>query len=179
MGGGINSFFRDKEKAFYVKYRTNPSQPNDYGTDGATLSADGKTFIVAVGEYDGKMDLYISRKNAYGQWSYMKRLAISTLGNERSPFLSADGKTLYFASDGYGGWGGLDIFKTTLYDNNECGDIYNLGEPINTKGNDCGFVTNLDNTTMLMIQNNDIISIKPVLPPLPNKEFPEINPKKD
>ncbi|TAE15169.1 MAG: hypothetical protein EAZ95_09000 [Bacteroidetes bacterium] len=202
LGGGITQFFKDKmmgisketpvmdsvfKNGKWKKIKPKPKAPNntyptftnDYATDGMTISPDGKIFIVAVGEYEGNMDLYISRQDATGTWSYLKRLNISTTGNERTPFLASDGKTLYFASDKYNSIGGLDIFKTTLYDNNECGDIYNLGEPINTKGNDCGFVTNLDNTTMLMIQNNDIISIKPVLPPLPNKEFPEINPKKD
>lgn len=156
MGGGINSFFKDKEKAWFIKARQNPLLPNDYATDGATLSADGKTFIVAVGEYDGKMDLYISRKNAYGQWSYMKRLAVSTLGDERSPFLSADGKTLYFASDGYGGWGGLDIFKTTLNEDDSHGSIVNLGTPFNTYLDDYGFILTASGDEAYFVREGDI-----------------------
>ncbi|NJL14045.1 MAG: hypothetical protein HC913_14235 [Microscillaceae bacterium] len=78
LGGGITQFFRDMSMLPPI---------GSLGTDGATLSPDGRTFIVAAGkDYQGNLDLYISRKNAYGQWSYLTRLSVSTLGNERSPF---------------------------------------------------------------------------------------------
>ena len=137
LGDGINQFFKDRAGRHRAKmYRG----ANDYATDGATMSADGKTFIVAVGVYNGKMDLYISKKGRYGRWSYLRRLSISTQGNERSPFLAADGKTLFFASDGYGGFGGLEILKTTLNADGSHGKIVNLGAPFNTYLNDYGFV---------------------------------------
>jgi Tol biopolymer transport system component len=156
LGGGINAFFLDKEKAFYKRYALDTNTPNDYGTDGVTLSPDGKIFIVAVGEYDGNMDLYISRKNAYGVWSYPKRLPISTLGDERSPFLAGDGKTLYFASDGYGGWGGLDIFKTVLNDNDTCGEIVNIGAPFNNWEDDYGFILTASGNDAYFVREGDI-----------------------
>ncbi|TAG84970.1 MAG: hypothetical protein EAZ20_16235, partial [Bacteroidetes bacterium] len=141
LGGGINQFFNqialmDSQNRSIIL----GEKENNYATDGATLSADGKIFIVAVGQYTGKMDLYISRKNDANVWSYPKRLPISTLGNERSPFLAADGKSLYFASDGYGGWGGLDIHKTTLNDDDTCGEVINVGSPFNTWQDDYGLV---------------------------------------
>ncbi len=153
LGGGINSFFVDREQNHN---NTNPLGVNDYATDGVTLSADGKTFIVAVGEYDGNMDLYISRKNAYGQWSYLKRLAVNTLGDERNPFLAADGKTLYFGSDGYGGWGGLDIFKTVLDDNDNHGEIINIGSPFNTYLDDYGFILTASGNEAYFVREGDI-----------------------
>ena len=58
---------------------------------------------------------------------------ISTPKNERSIFIAADGKTVYFASNGYGGKGGLDILKTTLNEDGTFDELYNLGEPFNTK----------------------------------------------
>jgi Tol biopolymer transport system component len=154
LGGGINSFFVDRSMAH--ERRNLGLGPNDYATDGATLSADGKTFIVAVGEYDGSMDLFISRKNALGQWSYLKRLAVSTLGDERSPFLAPDGKTLYFASDGYGGFGGLDIFKTTLNDNDSHGAIVNLGSPFSTYLADYGFILTASGNEAYFVREGDI-----------------------
>lgn len=155
LGGGINSFFVDRANA-HIRRDPLQTSDNDYATDGVSLSADGKTFIVAVGEYDGNMDLYISRKNAYGQWSYLTRLAVSTLGDERSPFLAADGKTLYFASDGYGGWGGLDIFKTTIDENGKHGDIVNLGSPFNTYLDDYGFILTASGDEAYFIREGDI-----------------------
>jgi len=155
LGGGINSFFVDRAKAHKREDPLGLSN-NDYATDGATLSSDGNTFIVAVGEYDGNMDLYISHKNTYGQWSYLKRLAVSTLGDERSPFLAADGKTLYFASDGYGGWGGLDMFKTILKDNDSNENIINLGSPFNTYLEDYGFILTASGNEAYFVREGDI-----------------------
>lgn len=149
LSGGITAFFADmyyKQKPFlYV------------ATDGATMSADGNTFIVAAGkDYDGNMDFYISRKNAYGQWSYLKKLSISTMGNERSPFLASDGKTLYFASDGYGGWGGLEILKTTVEANDSHGEVVNLGAPFNTWLDDYGFVLTASGDDAYFVREGDI-----------------------
>lgn len=145
LGGGITAFFRDREK-----------KGLELATDGATMSADEKTFIVAVGPYDGNMDLYISRKNAYGYWSYPQRLSVSTFGNERSPFLAGDGKTLYFASDGYGGWGGLDIYKTTINDNGSHGKMINIGIPFNSYLDDYGFILTASGDEAYFIREGDI-----------------------
>ncbi len=148
LGGGITSFFADLQD----------SPPwGAVATDGATMSADGNTFIVAAGkDYDGNLDLYISRKNAYGQWSYPTRLSVSTLGDERSPFLAGDGKTLYFASDGYGGWGGLDIFKTVINADGSHGEIVNIGAPFNTWLDDYGFTLTSSGNDAFFVREGDI-----------------------
>jgi hypothetical protein len=157
LGGGISQFFNDlaNQDAKNILIQLG-SQENNYATDGATVSADGKTFVVAVGQYTGKMDLYISRKNESGYWSYLKRLPVSTLGNERSPFLAADGKTLYFASDGYGGWGGLDIHKTTIHEDDTCGEVVNIGAPFNTWQDDYGFVLTASGDEVYFVREGDI-----------------------
>lgn len=148
LGGGITRFFRDLE-------RKNPF--GGLATDGATVSADGNTFIVAAGtDYQGNMNLYISRKTRFGQWSYLKRLSVSTYFNERSPFLSADGKTLYFASNGYGGRGGLDIFKTVINSDDSHGEIVNIGEPFNTWLDDYGFILTADGDEAYFVREGDI-----------------------
>ncbi|OJJ15604.1 hypothetical protein BKI52_37610 [marine bacterium AO1-C] len=151
LGDGINQFFKDRAR----KQLFNRG-PNNYATDGATMSADGKTFIVAVGVYDGKMDLYISKKGRYGRWSYLRRLSVSTAGNERTPFLAADGKTLYFASDGYGGYGGLEILKTTLNPDGSHGKVVNLGAPFNTYLDDYGFIMPASGDDAYFVRQGDI-----------------------
>lgn len=140
LGGGITEFFKSNFDA----------------TDGMTMSPDGKTFIVACGnDYLNNMDLYISRKGPRG-WSYCKRLGVSTPLDDRSAFIAADGQTLYFASNGYGGYGGLDIFKTTINPDGSCGEVINLGKPFNTPKDDYGFILTGDGHEGYFIRNGDI-----------------------
>lgn len=142
LGGGIHQFFKEFQ----------------YGTDGMTISPDGRTFIVAAGaDYDGAMDLFISYFQN-GKWTYPRKLPISTPGDERSPFIAADGETLYFASDGYKGFGGLDIYKVSLTEaragNNA--KVFNLGSPFNTASNDYGFMITSDGKEAYLIRDGNI-----------------------
>ncbi|GAB4127317.1 MAG: hypothetical protein OHK0045_11970 [Raineya sp.] len=142
LGGGIHQFFKEYQ----------------YGTDGMTISPDGKTFIVAAGaDYDGAMDLFISYFQN-GQWTYPKKLSISTEGDERSPFIAADGETLYFASDGYDGFGGLDIYKVSLAEakTGASPKVFNVGTPFNTASNDYGFIITSDGKEVYLIRDGDI-----------------------
>ncbi len=140
LGGGITEFFRTHK-----------------ATDGMAISPDEKLFIVAADryEYDGAMDIYYSRKTKYG-WTYCMKLPISTNGDERSVFLAADGRTLYFASDGYRGYGGLDIFKTTLNPDGTVGKVVNIGAPFNTPKDDYGFILTADGSEAYFVRNGDI-----------------------
>lgn len=140
LGGGITEFFQTHK-----------------ATDGMAISPDENLFIVAADmfNYDDPMDIYYSRKTKYG-WTYCRRLSVSTLGDERSVFLAADGKTLYFASDGYKGYGGLDIFKTTINPDGTVGEVINIGAPFNTAKDDYGFILTADGSEAYFIRNGDI-----------------------
>lgn len=52
------------------------------------------------------------------------------------PWLSADGNTMYFSSDMQGGYGATDIYKVTRTEGGEWGDVINLGNKINTEGDE-------------------------------------------
>lgn len=146
LGGGIHDFFAEKRRTDSV-----------FATDGATISLDGGMFIVAAGpQYDGDMDLFFSTKSAGGSWSYPRPLPLNTEHNERSAFLAADGQTLYFASDGYEGFGGLDIYKATLMPDGSIRHIVNLGEPFNTKADDYGFVLTASGDEAYFVRNGDL-----------------------
>lgn len=146
LGGGINRFLRDEYKK---KMR--------YATDGMSISPDEHTFIVVAGtDYNAPMDIFMSRKKQNGTWSYCKKLDISTPKDERSAFLAADGHTLYFASEGYGGFGGLDIFKTTIHSDGTHGEVINLGKPFNTSKDDYGFILTASGEEAYFIRNGDI-----------------------
>ncbi|MBL7899818.1 MAG: PD40 domain-containing protein, partial [Crocinitomicaceae bacterium] len=73
-------------------------------------------FIVSEGATGGfgERDIYYARKNENGTWDKPVNLGpvINTPYKEDAPFLSKDGKTLYFASQGHNSMGGFDIFKT-------------------------------------------------------------------
>lgn len=144
LGGGINRFFRRE-------FRANMG----YATDGMAISPDGSLFIVACGsQYNGNMDLYYSKKTD-NVWSFPRRLDISTNGNERSVYIAADNQTIYFSSDGHGGFGGLDILKTT-FKNNKTGPVSNIGKPFNTRKNDMGFVISGKGESAFFIRDLDI-----------------------
>ncbi|MCS6821004.1 MAG: hypothetical protein NZ551_03960 [Microscillaceae bacterium] len=154
LGSGITKFFKDKSLQSLLR-------GGNMGTDGASFSPDGNTFIFsfALGGSEAKMDLYISRKDAWGNWSYPVMLPVSTPGNERSPFIAADNKTLFFASDGYGGWGGLDILKTTILENNTHTQVLNIGAPFNTYLDDYGFMLTGSGDEAYFIREGDIYYI--------------------
>lgn len=86
-----------------------------------SISPDGKRLFFAsnregrVGnESTGNVDIFVSRQLADGRWSSPINLGwkINTGEYEASPFMAADGVTLYFASNGRGGLGATDIFKS-------------------------------------------------------------------
>ena len=144
LGDGINQFFRKQ-------YRLNMG----YATDGMAISPDGNLFIVACGsDYNGNMDLYYSIKK-HGMWSFPQLLGVSTAGNERSVYIAPDQETIYFSSNGYGGFGGLDILKTS-WDGKKTGAVVNIGEPFNTRKDDMGFVISGRGEAAFFIRDLDI-----------------------
>jgi outer membrane protein OmpA-like peptidoglycan-associated protein len=112
-----------------------------------TLSSDGKTLIFASARADSKgMDLYMSKKNEVGSWGMAENLGspINTEGNDKSPFLHSDSKTLYFSSDGHVGLGGYDIFYSKSGDSDKFLKPTNIGYPINSNKDDVGFFVSTD-----------------------------------
>lgn len=91
----------------------------------------------------GKEDLYVSLKDSLEHWSEPLNLGttINTPGFEISPFLSEDGKRLYFSSDGHQGYGDADIFVAErLYNNWTLWTRpKNLGSKINSEKFDAYF----------------------------------------
>ena len=67
---------------------------------------------------------------------------INTDKDEFAPFIHADNHTLYFSSDGHKGLGGQDIFRSVHNDDGSWSTPENLGYPINTHGDESGFVIN-------------------------------------
>ncbi|MBT8220827.1 MAG: OmpA family protein [Bacteroidia bacterium] len=106
-----------------------------------SISSDGSRLYFASnrpGGYGG-MDLYVT-ENRYGLWTNPKNLgpSINTPANEFFPFSYGDG-ALFFASDGWDGLGGLDIFYSEITDESRS-DPINMGRPFNSEFDDFGLV---------------------------------------
>ncbi|HMZ72251.1 MAG TPA: OmpA family protein [Saprospiraceae bacterium] len=84
-----------------------------------TMSADGKVAVLSLKRDDslGENDLYICQHIKDSLWSEPVNLkAVNSAANEISPYLTEDGRTLFFASSRPGGYGGLDIYMATKPD---------------------------------------------------------------
>src|SRR5204863_9015115 len=108
-----------------------------------SVTADGKTlyFASARDSLTG-IDIYVTHKDENGNWSKAKKLPppINTNGNEKSPFIHPDGKTLYFSSDSLQpNLGGYDIFMSKMDDNGRWSKPVNIGYPINTESDEVGY----------------------------------------
>src|SRR5690606_38322888 len=119
-----------------------------YNIPSISLSNDNKTlFFVAIRKdgFGGK-DIYSATLNEQGEWDKVKNLGenINTLYDEDAPFLSNDGKTLYFSSRGHDGIGGFDIFKSELINGNWSTPI-NLGIPYNSPADDIFYIQTTEN----------------------------------
>jgi len=88
----------------------------------------------------GGNDIWYSVYRQNGKWSTPKNLGknINTSGDEISPFIHFDGKTLYFSSDGRPGMGGQDIYFSRMEDDTTWSEPVNLGYPINTFNDEMG-----------------------------------------
>lgn len=109
-----------------------------------SISADGRTLFFSSGRpggFGGK-DIWLARLNEDNKWAEPVNLGseINTAGNEMSPFIHFDGKTLYFASDGLAGMGGYDLFVTRMKDDSTWTTPQNLGYPINTFNDEMGLI---------------------------------------
>ncbi|MBA4145186.1 MAG: hypothetical protein C0523_05445, partial [Cytophaga sp.] len=119
----------------------------------------------------GEEDLYVSTKDSSGKWSTPANLGstINTSGFEISPFLSADGKRLYFSSNGHKGKGDADIFYSDrLYNSWEAWSTpKNLGDKINSPKFDAYFSIYGDSVAFFSSNKNselaDIYKVKVVL----------------
>jgi OOP family OmpA-OmpF porin len=104
-----------------------------------------KTLILSVEREDsrGSRDLYVSFMKPDSTWTEPVNLgdAVNTASEESAPFLANDNETLYFASNGFSGFGGADIYVTKRLDDTwqNWTDPQNLGPDVNSKLDDLFF----------------------------------------
>ncbi len=109
-----------------------------------TLSSDGLTLYFSSNRKGGAggKDLWVSvRTSKNVPFGHPVNLGanINTKGDEMFPFLRGD-TALYFASNGHGGMGGLDIFVSKIDSSGHWGKPVNLKYPINSTHDDFGII---------------------------------------
>lgn len=111
---------------------------NEAGSNEFYLSSDQKIMILGVKRKDtyGGNDLYVSMLQSDGSYSEPQNMGsvVNSSGEEVTPFLAADERTLYFASNGHPGYGSSDIFISRRLDDTwlNWSKPQNMGPQINT-----------------------------------------------
>lgn len=124
-----------------------PFVNSPYWDSQPSLSPDGsKLFFSSDRPYGvGKKDLWMSTMAEDGKWSRAVNLGagINTPENEVSPFVHANGSSLFYSSNGREGLGNHDIYMTSIRENFSAESV-NLGYPINTPGDESGLFISAD-----------------------------------
>lgn len=96
----------------------------------------------------GGLDIWYSDRKGKG-WADAVNLGatINTPYDEETPFILADGKTLFFSSEGHFNMGGFDIFSAKMLDNGSWSEPVNVGYPINTTKDDLFYYPTKDGKT--------------------------------
>ncbi len=152
-----------------VKQKGSWSEPVNLGAPVNGSSWDSQPSVSADGHWlyftsnrnggKGKMDIWRAEKigvspegyPVYGKVSNVE--GVNTRGNDLSPFIHADGKTLYFSSDFWPGMGGKDLFFVRL-DSTKILPPQNLGFPVNTSGNEEGLFVEVSGERGWYTSNN-------------------------
>ena len=163
-----NLFVSTKDNGKWGKIISLPFNSSEYSTSNPSLSRDGKTLYFSsdmpgsIGGVDIWKVAVNSADNSYGKPENLGA-KINTEGNESFPFITDDNNTLYFASSGKPGLGGLDIFQIDLSKGTEA---INIGKPVNTEKDDFGFTFNKTKNIGFFASNrngnDDIFGATPV-----------------
>lgn len=120
----------------------------DYWETHCMMSPDKKRFYFVSdrkGGYGGR-DIYYMTRKKNGKWSEPINMGptINSEADEDSPFISVDGRTLYYSTNGIKSIGGFDIMKSTLGADSLWGEGQNMGYPFNSTNDDIFYTTTID-----------------------------------
>lgn len=142
-GQNNNNLFlvkQDEKGAWLAPVELEDEVNTEYDEGTPSFSPDGNTMYYTYCAQDPEgprtAEIYISTRSS-AKWGKGTRATIvkdsvTALGH---PSISPDGKYLYFVSDAVGGFGGKDIFRARVA-GNDFGPMENLGEEINTPGDE-------------------------------------------
>lgn len=144
-----------------------PFNDKTFSNSNPSLSRDGKTLYFSSNRPGsvGGVDIWKVAINEDGTYGEPQNLGnkVNTEGNESFPFIADDNKTLYFASSGKQGFGGLDVYQIDLSNGSEA---VNLGKPVNTEKDDFAFTFNEAKKVGFLSSNrggnDDIFAVSPI-----------------
>lgn len=131
-----------------------------YNEGAQCISPDGKYLLYTMCDADfgmGSCDLYWARRMG-DRWSRPRNFGapVNSGAWESQPTMAADGMTVYFTSSRPGGFGGMDIWKTTMTSEGEFSIPENLGPAINTPGDDAAPFIHSDGRTLYFASNGRV-----------------------
>jgi outer membrane protein OmpA-like peptidoglycan-associated protein len=129
-----------------------------------SISADGNTlYFATIREHttqdkDGNptIDIYYTTRKGNSGWAKAQPLGdgINTPGNDKSPFLHTDSRTLYFSSNGRAGAGGYDIYYSRQDESGKWSTPKNIGYPINSPQDEHGLIVSTDGSKAYFASSN-------------------------
>ncbi len=133
-----------------------------FSPDGNTMYFSRESFFEKEYEKDSiskvkysLLHLYQAKKSN-GQWEDVEGFALNSKNySVKNPSVSSDGSTLYFASDMPGGYGLFDIYKATINSDGSLGEPVNLGQKVNTQGQEM-FPFSSNNGTLYFSSNGHL-----------------------
>ena len=149
---------------YYSKFENGKwSSPKNVGSPISTASWEGQPSFSSDNRYiyfssnrsggKGQKDIWRAEFLGFNaantpKWGKVENLSdsINTPGNEISPFIHANNKNLFFASDYHTGMGGMDLFRSDLKNENQFSTPVNLGSPLNTVKDEQGLNISGDGT---------------------------------
>jgi hypothetical protein len=132
------------------------SKPNSHQAT-VSISGDGEKLIIYKSETENE-DTYIhytTRESDFYRLVPLKPIHDNKL-REDHVAISADSKTIYFASDDKGGMGGKDIYRVVKLPNGEWSKALNVGPPINTPYDEDSPFLHPDGKTLYYSSNNNL-----------------------
>ncbi|MFS0491097.1 OmpA family protein [Leadbetterella byssophila] len=151
--GSCDLFITRKEGDTWTEPQNlGPNVNSPYWDSQPSLSPDGsRLFFSSDRPFGvGKKDIWMSAVDEQGKWSKATNLGpgINTPENEVSPFVHANGSSLFYSSNGREGLGNHDIYMTNIQEGFKSESI-NLGYPINTPGDESGLFISADGKSAL------------------------------
>lgn len=147
-----NNFYEDiyiahrKDKQWLAPEKINGQVNTNYHECGAAISPDGTQLFIYMDEGDG--DFYVSTFDGKS-WGEPKPVGgVNSPYRELSISMNGEGNKLYFSSNRPGGYGGFDIYVSTLDDFGRWGKPINLGPKINTVGDEDAPFIHADGETL-------------------------------
>ena len=124
--------------------KLNSNINTEYFESHACISANGRKLFFTSDKPGGQgaLDIWVSEKSPGEDWEPARNLGpeVNSFYSEETPFITKDGKKLFFSSQGHATMGGYDIFISTWLPDGTWSFPENIGYPVSTSDDDLFYV---------------------------------------